>query len=136
MEKEFYITSTQSGIFLGIYDFAAFLSSPIIGFFGDLKNSNKMRIISISLLLVTLGSYAIGATVFAKKPDQSLNPNLFWKYHISTILFKITIFNFVTQPNYTVHCVGHDASTGGVAGSLLHWRSGSTPEGSGKEKLY
>jgi MFS family permease len=72
MEKEFYITSTQSGIFLGIYDFAAFLSSPIIGFFGDLKNSNKMRIISVSLLLVTLGSYAIGATVFSKKPDPSI----------------------------------------------------------------
>jgi MFS family permease len=72
MEKEFYITSTQSGIFLGIYDFAAFLSSPIIGFFGDLKNSNKMRIISVSLLLVTLGSYSIGATVFAKKPDVTI----------------------------------------------------------------
>ena len=72
MEKEFYLTSTQGGIFLGIYDFAAFLSSPIIGFFGDLKNGNKMRIISISLLFVTIGSYAIGATAFAKQPDVTI----------------------------------------------------------------
>ena len=69
MQKEFYLTSTQSGIFLGIYDFAAFLSSPIIGFIGDLKNVNKMRIISISLLFVTLGSYAIGSTTFANRLD-------------------------------------------------------------------
>ena len=72
MQKEFYLTSTQSGIFLGIYDFAAFLSSPIIGFIGDLKNVNRMRIISISLLFVTIGSYAIGVTSFAIEPDVTI----------------------------------------------------------------
>jgi MFS family permease len=72
MEKEFYLTSAESGLFLGIYDLAAFLSSPIIGYFGGLKNANKMRIISISLLLVTIGAYAIGLTVFAKDPDLTI----------------------------------------------------------------
>lgn len=72
IEKEFYLTSTESGLFLGVYDLAAFISSPIIGYFGGLKNSNKMRIISISLIFVSFGSYIIGCSVFMKQPDSSI----------------------------------------------------------------
>lgn len=72
IEKEFYLTSTESGIFLGVFDLAAFISSPVIGYFGGLKNANKMRIIAINLLLMCLGGYIIGSTVFFKDPDASI----------------------------------------------------------------
>ena len=59
------------------------------------------------------------------------------------ILVVVAIYNdwssggaVAVEQNIIIICVGYDASTGGVAGSLLHWRSGSTPEGSGKEKMY
>lgn len=75
IEKEFYLTSTESGIFLGIYDLAAVFSSPVIGYFGGLKNANKMRIIAVNLIFVCIGSYVIGCTVFLRKPDESIYSN-------------------------------------------------------------
>lgn len=72
MEKEFYMASTESGIFLGVFDLAAFISSPIVGFFGGLKRANKMRIIAINSLLMCLGGYVIGFSVFYKKPDATI----------------------------------------------------------------
>ena len=65
LEKEFFLTNFQGGLFLGVYELGG-LSAPIFGYFGSSKRINKMRQISMSLLLVTLGSFIIGFTVFIK----------------------------------------------------------------------
>ena len=67
LEKEFFLTSTQSGFFLSVFELAAFVASPIFGFLGN--KLNKMRLISTSLLLVTIGSFVIGSSIFFKSPD-------------------------------------------------------------------
>ena len=68
IEREFFLTSTESGFFLGIYELAGFVAAPIFGFFGSSKRINKMKLISLSLFLVTVGAYIIGFTVFLKEP--------------------------------------------------------------------
>lgn len=55
LEKEFYLSSGQSGLFLSIYEFSAFIASPIVGFVGN--RFNKMKIIAVSLFLISLGIF-------------------------------------------------------------------------------
>lgn len=76
IEREFFWSSTQSGFFLGLFELAAFIASPLFGFLGG--RFNKMKLISVSLFLVMLGSYTIGFTIFYKAPDldsQYFNTN-------------------------------------------------------------
>lgn len=68
LEKEFFLTSTQSGFFLGIYELAGFLAAPIFGFFASSKTANKIKIISSSLFLISFGALMIGLTIFIKEP--------------------------------------------------------------------
>ena len=75
LEKEFFLTNFQGGLFLGVYELGG-LSAPIFGYFGSSRKINKMRQISLSLLLVSVGSFIIGFTIFYKPPyNFSLNPN-------------------------------------------------------------
>ena len=78
IEKEFFLTSAQSGFFLGIYELAGFFSAPVFGFFASSPRIQKMHLICVSLALVTFGSYLIGILVFIKKPDLDFisNPNV------------------------------------------------------------
>lgn len=66
-------------IFLGIFELAAFIASPIFGFLGSLERVNKLKLICLSLFAITFGSYIIGLTIFIKEPylDFILNPDLF-----------------------------------------------------------
>jgi MFS family permease len=72
LEKEFYLTSFESGLFLAIFDLASFVAAPVVGYLGDLKSINKMRLISINLLFMTVGAYMIGFLIFYKSPDLSI----------------------------------------------------------------
>lgn len=71
VEREFFWSSTQSGFFLGLFELAAFIAAPIFGFLGGYIN--KMKLISVSLFIVMLGSYTIGFTIFFKEPDFDAN---------------------------------------------------------------
>ena len=55
LEKEFYLSSGQSGLFLSIYEFSAFIASPIVGFLGN--RFNKMKTIAVSLFIISLGYF-------------------------------------------------------------------------------
>lgn len=68
LEREFFLTSTQSGFFLGIYELAGFLAAPIFGFFGSFKSINKLRLVAFSVFLIAIGSLLIGLLVFPKQP--------------------------------------------------------------------
>lgn len=68
LEKEFFLTSTQSGFFLGIYELAGFIAAPVFGFFGSFKSINKLRLVCLSLFLISAGSLLIGFLIFAKPP--------------------------------------------------------------------
>lgn len=68
LEKEFFLTSTESGLFLGIFELAAFISSPLFGFLASFDKINKLKLVSLSLFSIALGSYLIGFTVFLKEP--------------------------------------------------------------------
>lgn len=70
LEKEFYLTSRESGLFLSVYELAAFVASPVVGFLGN--RYNKLRLISISLFVIAAGSYLIAVTVFFKPVSESL----------------------------------------------------------------
>lgn len=79
LEKEFFLTSTQSGFFLGIYELAGVLAAPVFGFFGSFRTINKLRLISLSLFLIAAGSLLIGMLVFVKEPyldffDNQIDP--------------------------------------------------------------
>jgi organic anion transporter 4A len=77
LEKEFYLTSRDSGLFLSVYELAAFVASPIVGFLGT--RYNKWKSIGVSLLLVAFGSYLIAVTVFLKPINQAFqNTNTSW----------------------------------------------------------
>lgn len=99
LEKEFFLTSTQSGFFLGIYELAGFLSAPIFGYFGTSKTFNKMRIISLSLLLISLGSFLIGLSVFIKKPYLD-----FINYSLNDESNRMHELSFKNEPNNSI-CV-------------------------------
>jgi MFS family permease len=72
IEREFFMSSTESGFFLGIYELAGFISAPLFGFF--CRRANRMRLISLSLLLVSIGAYIIGLMIFLKKPFVEFLP--------------------------------------------------------------
>jgi MFS family permease len=72
LQKEFYLTSFEGGLFIAIHDLTAVCAAPIVGYFGGLHKTNKMRLISINMLLVSVGSYVIGILVFLKNPDASI----------------------------------------------------------------
>ena len=69
IEKEFFLTSTQSGLFLGIFEIGAFCSAPIYGYLGT--KFNKMKILSVSFFLVFSGAYLIAIIIFFKNPDYT-----------------------------------------------------------------
>ncbi len=75
IEKEFYLTSTKSGLFLGVYELAACFASPVYGYFAT--KCNKMKILSFSFFLVTFGAYLIGIIIFFKPPSFQFNNNSF-----------------------------------------------------------
>lgn len=77
IQKEFYLTSTETGFFLAIYEIAAFLSAPVFGFYGSLPRANKLRLISISFFIVSLGAYLAFLIIFLKQAvlsDTSSGP--------------------------------------------------------------
>lgn len=75
LEKEFFLTSTQSGFFLGIYELAGVVAAPVFGFFGSFRSLNKLRLISLSLFLIATGSLLIGLLVFVKEPNLDFFDN-------------------------------------------------------------
>jgi MFS family permease len=87
LEREFFWSSTQSGLFLSLFELAAFFASPIFGFLGT--RFNKMKILSSSCFIVTLGSFVIGLTIFLKKPD------------FDTTSLRIEYNNLLCLPNNT-----------------------------------
>jgi MFS family permease len=68
LEKEFFLSSVKSGLFLGVFEVAGFLAAPLFGFLASFKRVNKMKLLSLALLLFTIGAYMIGLLVFFKDP--------------------------------------------------------------------
>ena len=107
LEKEFFLTNFQGGLFLGVYELGG-LSAPLFGYFGSSKHINKMKQISLSLLLVSIGSFLIGITVFIK-PAYSFSGNS----NADDVLFYNQTNNTeLCQPNAnsTSECSGINSS--------------------------
>lgn len=105
IEKEFFLTNLQGGLFLGVYELGG-LSAPIFGYFGSSNRINKMRQISLSLLLVTLGSFIIGFTIFIK-------PAYNFTFNPDSILLNQTNYSEICPSNSSV-----DPICSGISNSI------------------
>ena len=110
LSKEFFLTNFQAGLFLGVYELGG-LSAPIFGYFGSSKRINKMRQISLSLLLVTLGSFIIGFTIFIKPAyNFTFNPDA-----INSIFSNQTNNSNICQSNSSI-----DPTCSGISNSITN----------------
>jgi hypothetical protein len=118
LQKEFFLTNFQGGLFLGTYELGG-LSAPLFGYFGSSKRSiNKMRQVSLSLLLVSIGSFLIGVTVFIK-PAYSFSANS----NSDNVLFSNVTNNTElcqSNSNNTSECSGINISVGNQLNFLIY----------------
>ncbi len=100
IQKEFFLTSFQGGLFIAIHDLTAFFAAPVVGYFGDLKRINKMRFISLNMIMVSIGAYLIGILVFLKAPDASIHSKLV-DSNVCRLNQSLTNLAFVCSPMNT-----------------------------------
>jgi MFS family permease len=76
IEREFFLSSVEGGLFLAAYEVGAFVASPFCGYVGN--RYKKMRLLGLSMLVVTIGCCMCSLAAFLKKADfelQLFDPN-------------------------------------------------------------
>ncbi|CAF3695614.1 unnamed protein product [Rotaria socialis] len=136
LERVFYLSSVQSGLFLALYDLATVFSSPLVGYLGSRYSSPiffslNMIIVGIGNLLIASSNFVGQDSIFSFKSDSTQ-----YTTTADDVLFECYKDPFNAKNISNLSCLrqGHISSTPQNAKLLIYF--GNFVNGIGSVALF